>query len=321
MGRSLESVRTELQGDALRHRLVSRLMLLSIGAAVATIGLKSAAAWLTGSVGFLSDAVESLVNLVAALVGLVAVRTAAKPADATHHFGHGKAEYLSAAVEGAMILVAALAIVATSIERLVHPRPIEDIGVGLALSVAAAVVNLVVGLLLIRAGSEHRSMTLQADGKHLMTDVYTTGGVLVGIVLVSVSHWQALDPIIGLLVGVNIVRTGYQLLRRSTSGLLGASLPASDAARVEAIIARYQLEETVEFHALRTSESGHQRFVYVHVLVPGICTVQHAHDLSERFEADIAAALPGTITFTHFEPIEDAASFDDIDLSDRRSGS
>lgn len=292
-----------LATDLDHHRLLSRWMMISVCAAIATIGFKSIAAWLTGSIGFLSDALESVVNLVAALVGLVAVRTAAKPPDELHHFGHGNAEYMSAAVEGAMILVAALAIVFTSVRRLMHPVPIEQVGIGLALSSAAAVINLAVGLRLIRIGREHRSMTLEADGKHLLTDVWTTAGVLVGIALVTVLQWQILDPIIGLLVGLNIVRTGFGLLRRSTSGLLDAALPAADTLKVGQVIDRYRTERAVEFRSLRTQESGRQRFVYVDVLVPGDWSISRAHEVAEQFETDIAEVLPGSITFTHLEPL------------------
>jgi cation diffusion facilitator family transporter len=281
-------------------------MLISVGAAVATIALKSVAAWLTGSVGFLSDALESVVNLVAALVGLIAVRAASKPPDDVHHFGHGNAEYLSAAIEGAMILVAALVIVVTSIRRMLHPLPIERVGIGLALSVAAAAVNMVVGLRLISIGREHRSMTLEADGKHLMTDVWTTAGVLVGIALVTVLHSEILDPVIGLLVGLNIVRAGYGLLRRSTRGLLDAALPPAETAQIATVIDRFRAEGPVEFRALRTQESGRQRFVYVDVLVPRDWSITRAHDLVERFETDIREILPGTVTFTHLEPLPDS---------------
>ncbi len=277
-------------------------MLISVGAAVATIALKSIAAWLTGSVGFLSDALESVVNLVAALVGLIAVRTSSKPPDDVHHFGHGNAEYLSAAVEGTMIVAAAVAIVVTSVQRLLHPVAVEQLGIGLGLSALAAVINLVVGQLLIRVGREHRSMTLQADGKHLMTDVWTTVGVLVAISLVPILHWKALDPIIGLFVGLNIIRVGYQLLRRSVVGLLDAALPADDALKVTEVIDRYRRERAVDFQSLRTQESGRQRFVYVDVVIPGSLTLNEAHQIAEDFTADLAAVLPGVVTFTHLEP-------------------
>ncbi len=208
-----------------QDRLLFRFMLLSLAAAVVTIVLKASAAWATGSVGFLSDALESGVNLVAAVVALIALRVAARPPDASHHFGHGKAEYVSALVEGAMIFVAATAIIWTAIERLISPVPLVQPGLGLALSTVASVINLGVGLTLLRVGRTHRSITLVADGKHLLTDVWTSAGVIVGIALVAVTGWEPLDPIVALAVGVNILWTGYRLLRGSVSGLLSAALP------------------------------------------------------------------------------------------------
>jgi cation diffusion facilitator family transporter len=277
-------------------------MVGSIAAAVTTIALKSLAAALTGSVGFLSDALESGVNLVAAVVALLALLLAARPPDASHHFGHGKAEYLSAAVEGGMVFIAAGAIVWTAVQRLMDPVPLEQPALGLALSTGAAAINLGVGLLLLRAGREHRSIALIADGKHLLTDVWTSAGVLLGIGLVAIFDWDVLDPIVALLVGVNILHTGAQLLRRSVVGLLDASLPPEDATKVQTVIDRYRVEHGVDFGPLRTRESGRQRFVYVTMLVPAEWTVQHAHDLVERLEADVALELPGSVTFTHVEP-------------------
>ncbi len=289
------------------HRLLSRFMLLSLVAAVVTMALKAGAAVITGSVGFLSDALESGVNLVAAVVALWALRVAARPRDADHHFGHGKAEYLSALVEGAMIFVAATAIIWSAVERLLSPAPLEQPGLGLALSGVAAVVNLVVGITLQRVGRRHRSITLVADGKHLMTDVWTSAGVIVGIALVALTNWQPLDPIVALAVGVNILLTGYRLLRGSMSSLLSASLPEEDHAAVEAVLSRYRSEYPVEFAPLRTVESGRQRLVFVVVTVPGEWTVQAAHDLADRLETDIDAALPHTETFIHVEPAGAAA--------------
>ena len=208
-------------------------MLLSLAAAVVTICLKTVAAVATGSVGLMSDALESGVNLVAALVGLWALRLAARPPDEVHQFGHGKAEYVSAAVEGGMVFVAAALIVWTSIHRLADPQPLDDPGLGLALSSVASLINLVVGVALLRAGRSHRSITLIADGKHLLTDVATSAGVLVGIALVAIFDWELLDPIIALLVGVNILFTGWSLVRRSVSGMLDAALPADDISAVE----------------------------------------------------------------------------------------
>ncbi len=285
-------------------RLLSRFMLLSLAAAVATMALKAGAALVTGSVGFLSDALESGVNLVAAGVALIALRVAARPRDASHHFGHGKAEYFSALVEGAMIFVAATAIIWTAVERLISPVALVQPGLGLALSTVAAAVNLAVGITLQRVGRRHRSITLVADGKHLMTDVWTSAAVIVGIALVALTNWQPLDPLVALAVGVNILWTGYRLLRGSMSGLLSAALPKEDQAAVNAVLARYRTEYPIEFAPLRTVESGRQRQVFVVVTVPGQWTVQAAHDLADRLEADIEAALPLTETFIHVEPAD-----------------
>ncbi len=295
--------------QAATQRTLVRMMALSVAAALVTIALKLAAATITGSVGFLSDAMESGVNLAAALLALWAVRLAARPPDLGHHFGHGKAEYLSAAVEGALIFVAAGAIVWTSVGRLLDPMPIEQPGLGLALSLVASVVNLGVGLALLRVGRRERSIALTADGRHLLTDVATSAGVLVGIALVALFDWDVLDPIVALLVGVNILVTGAGLLRRSVTGLLDAAIPEEDAARVEALLDRYRAEGPVDFHALRTRESGRQRFVYVHLLVPDDWTVKRGHDLAEELTADIAEALPGARTFVHMEPIHDPRSY------------
>lgn len=289
---------------------LQRMMLLSVAAALVTMALKAGAAAITGSVGLLSDALESGVNLVAALVGLWAVRVAGRPPDLGHHFGHGKAEYLSAAVEGAMILVAAVAIVWTSVGRLIEPEPIDQPGIGLAISVLAALVNLVVGTALVRVGDRERSAALAADGRHLLTDVWTSAGVLVGVALVAAFDWEILDPIVALLVGVQILRTGALLLRRSVTALLDAALSPEDQARVRAVLDRYRAEGPVDFHDLRTRESGRQRFVYVHLLVPDEWTVKRGHDLAERLSVDIAEVLPGARSFVHVEPIHDPASYD-----------
>lgn len=296
------------------QRTLVRLMLVSVAAAVLTIALKLTAAAVTGSVGFLSDALESVVNLAAALVGLWAVRLAARPPDLGHHFGHGKAEYLSAAVEGALIVVAAGLILWTSVGRLIDPMPIEQAGLGLVLSSVATVVNLVVGATLVRVGRRERSMALTADGRHLLTDVVTSVGVLVGIALVAVFEWEVLDPIVALMVGVNILFTGSGLLRRSVTGLLDASVPTEELQNVHEVIERYRSEQPVDFHALRTRESGRQRFVYVHLLVPDEWTVKRGHDLANRFTDDIGRALTGAHTFVHMEPIGDPSSYGHGDL-------
>lgn len=285
-----------------QHRLLMRCMLLSVATALTTMALKAGAAWITGSVGLLSDALESGVNLVAAVVGVFALRAAAKPPDENHDFGHGKAEYLSAAVEGAMIFAAAAAIVWTSVQRLLQPQPLTELGLGLFLSAGSSVLNLAVGLLLLRVGRRHRSITLVADGKHLLTDVWTSVGVLVGIGLVALFGWYVLDPIVALLVGLNILRIGYGLVRESVVGLLDAALPADDVAQVQQVLDRYR-DESVTILPPRTRASGRQRFVYLTVRVPGDWTVRAGHDLLDRVEDDVRSALPGTTVFTHLEPI------------------
>ena len=286
---------------------------LSIAAAVTTISLKMLAYAVTGSVGLLSDAAESVVNLVAAIVALVALRVAALPADHNHHFGHGKAEYFSAAIEGLMIFVAAAVIVVTAVQRLIHPQPLEQVGIGLAIVAIATLVNLAVGLLLIRVGTEHRSITLEADGRHLMTDVWTSVGVMIGVAMVALTGWLRLDPLIALAVGVNILYTGSRLVMRSTAGLMDHALPAEDHDAIVAVLQRFTSDD-VHFHALQTRESGHARFVSVHVLVPGAWTVQQGHDLLEDLEAALCDALPATDVHTHLEPVEDERAYKDSHL-------
>lgn len=293
---------------------LTRWAWLSIGAAVLTIGLKSVAYLLTGSVGLLSDALESVVNLVAAILALIALSAAAKPADERHHFGHGKAEYLSAGAEGVMIVVAAALIVYAAIDRLINPRPLEDLGIGLAVTVVATVINGAVGVILLRQGRQHRSMALVADGKHLMTDVYTSIGVIVGVALVGVTGWLPLDSLVALAVGANILWTGFVLVRGAGRGLLDHALPVADTDRVIDVLRdfvdRYPAGE-LEFHGIQTRESGRDQFVAVHVLVPGTWTVRRAHDLVEEVEAAIRRALPQAQVHTHLEPREDPRSHAD----------
>jgi cation diffusion facilitator family transporter len=294
-----------------RARPLTRFAWLSIGAAVATIALKAAAFALTGSVGLLSDALESGVNLVAGVVALVVLGVAARPADEQHHYGHSKAEYFSAGVEGAMILAAAVAIVASATVRFLHPRPLEQVGPGLAVSVAAALLNGAVAFVLLRAGRRYRSITLVADGRHLATDVWTSAGVVIGVAAVAATGWERLDPLVALAVGVNIVVSGWRLVHRSIGGLMDTALPAEDHEAIEAVLARYRQSEGIRVHALRTRDAGARRFVSLHVIVPGAWTVQAGHDLLERLEADLDTALGGAGVFTHLEPLEDPASWRD----------
>ncbi|WP_254868067.1 cation diffusion facilitator family transporter [Corynebacterium sp. Marseille-Q2823] len=282
--------------------LLERFMKLSIATAVATIGLKIVAAAVTGSVGFLSDALESGVNLVAAVVGFAAIKIAAKPADANHQFGHGKAEYVSALVEGAMIFVAAAMIIYTAIRRLLDPQPLEQPGLGLLLSLVASLLNLGVGLLLVRAGKQYRSATLQADGRHLLTDVWTSVGVIVGIGAVALTGWLWLDPIIAFAVGLNILWTGYKLLKESLSSLLSESLPKKEHAQLDALLNELEECHDVEFTSRRTVAAGRQRLVYLTMDVPGQWTVLHSHTIADRIEDAIDELFPGAEVFIHVEP-------------------
>lgn len=291
-----------MTSHAKEQKIIERFLLLSIAAAILTIALKTAAAYLTGSVGFLSDALESVVNLVAAIVALIATRIAAKPADANHNFGHGKSEYVSALVEGAMIFVAAAMIIYTAIGRLLDPSPLEQVGIGLFLSIAATLINLGVGLALLKAGKRYRSAALNADGHHLLTDVWTTVGVVAGIAAVAFTGWFWLDPVIALLVGVNILWTGYKLLQQSLSNLISEALPPEDVEVVKAVIADFEAEYGVAIEDLKTVASGRQRFVYMIMTVPGEWTVEYAYELADALEAAIDKALPNSQSMIHTEP-------------------
>ncbi|GAB4575539.1 MAG: cation diffusion facilitator family transporter [Anaerolineae bacterium] len=287
-----------------------RFAWLSIAAAVITIGLKGAAYFLTGSVGLLSDALESLVNLAAAILALVALTLAARPPDDTHEYGHDKAEYFSSGAEGVLIVIAALSIAYTSIDRLLHPQPIEQVGVGLTVSLLASLVNLAVARVLMQAGKRYESITLEADAQHLMTDVWTSVGVLVGVGVVALTGLEWLDPIIALLVALNIIREGGKLVRRSLMGLMDTALPRAEQEKLQGVLENYRTDG-VAFHAIRTRQSASRRFVTMHMLVPGDWTVQRGHDLMEQVEADIARVLPNTLVTAHLEPLEDPAAWDD----------
>ena len=289
---------------------LTRFAWLSIAAALVTILLKTWAWYVTGSVGLLSDALESIVNLIGGIMALAMLTIAQRPADEDHAFGHGKAEYFSSGVEGSLILVAAASIGLASFERLMNPQPLEQPGLGLAVALVASVVNLVVALVLRRVGRERRSITLEANAQHLLTDVWTSIGVLVGVGLVVLTGWNRLDPIVGLLVAANIVWTGAGIVRRSIAGLMDTALPASDLVEVKKVLEGYRTNK-VEFHALWTRQSGSRKFISFHVLVPGKWSVHRGHDLLEKIERDITAVLPDTSVFTHLEALEDPASWED----------
>lgn len=295
-----------------------RYAVLSIVTAVITISLKFGAYLLTGSVGLFSDAAESMVNLVAAVAALWALTLALRPPDEEHAFGHNKAEYFSSGLESALILIAAVWIGVTAWGRLLDPQPLENVGVGLFITLVATALNGGVALIILRAGRRLRSITLRADAYHLLTDVWTSVGVVVGIVMVQLTGWLVLDPIVALIVAANIVWTGVRLLRDTAQGLLDRALPPEDQAKISKILGNYE-REGIRFHAVRTRAAGQRRFISMHVLVPGQWTVQQGHDLSEDIEKELGTALPGSTFFMHLEPSEDPASFADQNL-DRHPG-
>ena len=290
---------------------LARFAWLSIAAALLTIGLKTVAYLLTGSVGLLSDALESVVNLVGALMALAMLTIAARPADENHAYGHSKAEYFSSGVEGTLILLAALSIGVTAFERLITPRPIEQIGLGLTVSVVASLVNLGVALVLLRIARRHDSITLEANARHLMTDVWTSAGVLVGVGAVAVTGWQRLDPLVALGVAGNIVWSGVRIVQSSVSGLMDAALPADEREVIRRVLELHR-QADIQYHAFLTRRSGARRFVSFHLLVPGTWTVERGHQLLEQIETDIVHALPNVTVFTHLESLSDPASWDDI---------
>jgi cation diffusion facilitator family transporter len=309
---------SQVQSSPVNNRSsLTKFAWLSIGAAVATIILKTVAYRLTGSVGLLSDAVESLVNLAGALMALGMLTIAARPPDNIHTFGHSKAEYFASGVEGALIMIAAAAIAYAAVQRLINPLPLEQVGIGLIVSIIASTINFIVSRILMRAGKQNNSITLEADAQHLMTDVWTSVGVIAAVALVAVTGWLRLDPIIALLVAANIVWTGFNLIRRSVEGLMDVALPGKEQESIEKVMAEYRTKG-VEFHALLTRQAAARRFISVHMLVPGVWTVHDAHHVAEDFEHDVIKVLGEANVVTHLEPIEDEISMNDIHI-DRAS--
>jgi cation diffusion facilitator family transporter len=286
---------------------VRRVALLSIATSVGTIVLKFGAYYLTGSVSLWSDALESLVNLAAGLVALGALTLAAQPADDRHAYGHDKAEYFSSGVEGALIVVAAVAIIASAVQRLVAPVPLEHLGPGILVAIVASAMNLITSRMMMKVARQHDSITIEADAKHLMTDVWTSVGILIGLAIVMVMpQWAILDPLMAIAVAIHIVVVGIDLLRRSADGLMDAALPAQEVARAESLI-RAELPSGASFHALRTRKAGARRFVEFHLLVPGTTTVKDSHELCDRIETALTAQLPKSHVTIHVEPQETQA--------------
>jgi len=283
---------------------------LSVATSIVTITLKFAAYALTGSVGLLSDAIEAVVNIVAALVALGVLTYSAAGPDREHNFGHEKAQYFSSGIEGALIFVAAGGIMWTSVPRLLHPQELEQVSFGLFLSVLAALANAGCAWVMLRAARAHRSITLEADARHLLTDVWTTVGVFIGVILVQSTGWLRLDPLIALAVAIQILWTGWHLMSRSFDGLMDRAIPEGDLKVVVGVLEELR-HQGGDYHALRTRMAGAKSFIDVHVLMPGNMSIQAGHDLVERLENEIHAKLPHVEVLTHLEPLEDPKSWDD----------
>ena len=292
------------------EKSLTRYAWLSVGAAIVTILLKSAAFGLTGSVGLLSDAMEGFINLAAATVALVTLRIVERPPDETHQYGHDKAEYFSSGIEGTLILIASAGILFTSVRRFMDPQPIEQAGIGLTVAIIASLINLVVGQVVLRAGKRYDSITLEADGQHLMTDVWTSVAVVVGVAAAVVTGIDRLDPLVAMLIGLKIAWEGVKIFRRSVSGLMDTPIAASERRQVETILNEVA-GEGVRWHALRTRQSGGRRFISVHVLVPGDWSVQRGHDLAEKLETEVAQGINRATLFTHIEPQDDPRAEND----------
>ena len=302
----------------MKKESLKKFAYLSIAAAVVTIGLKFFAYLYTGSMGLLSDALESCVNLVAAVVALIMIHISEKPADEGHEFGHTKAEYFSSAIEGSLILVAAFSIIWSAVPRLIAPQPIENVGLGLLISTSASLVNLGVALVLISNGKKRKSLLLEADGKHLMTDVWTSAGVIAGVLIVKLTGFLILDPVIAVLVALNIIWTGFILLKRSANGLMDASITEEELKKVKQYLDGLKTD-TIEYHSLMTRQAGQRKFISLHLLVPGEWSVQQGHDFAEKIEESIEDMFSEPVTVSsHIEPIEDPASMRDIGIDRKK---
>ena len=295
------------------QKSLTRYAWLSVGAAVVTIIMKSGAYWLTGSVGLLSDAIEGFINLAAASVVLVTLKVVERPPDETHEYGHDKAEYFSSGIEGTLILIASAGILWTGAERFLDPQPIEQAGIGLTIAIAASLINLVVGQILLRVARRYDSITLEADGQHLMSDVWTSVAVVLGVAVAALTGIERLDPLIAMLIGLKIAWEGIKIFRRSVQGLMDTPIAPEERDRVEEILERHE-ESGIRWHALRSRQSGGRRFISVHILVPGSWSVQQAHDLSEALEGEVAQEINRATLFTHFEPQGDPRAEEDLTL-------
>jgi len=282
---------------------------LSISTALVTISLKLIAYFLTQSVGLLSDAIESLVNLMAAIIAFLAIRLAEKPADKKHPYGHSKAEYFSSVAEGIFIFLAALAIIFSAINRMIYPKMIEQVSIGLLISSAATLINFLVGKKLISVGQKYQSITLEADGHHLLTDVWTSAGVITAIFLVDKTKILILDPLVAILVALNILLTGSNLIRRSLSGFMDEALDKNDLSKIDKIFQKYQKKGLI-FHAIKSRQSGQKKFLSFHALFPKSYSIKKAHDLVDKIEKELKRKVFNLQIESHLEPKNDKKSFE-----------
>ena len=292
---------------------LTRFAWLSIIAAIVTISLKVFAYFVTGSVGLLSDALESFVNLAAAVLALIMLRIALKPPDEEHMYGHSKAEYFSSIVEGVLITVASISIIIPAVNRLLNPQALEQPVLGLIISSIASLVNFIVAYLLLKAGKKYHSITLEADSQHLFTDVWTSIGVIIGVSAVALTGIYILDPVIAIIVAINIIYTGGKLMKRSVMGFMDTAISKEEQAAVFKILNKYE-KGGLQFHGFRTRQSASRRFVSFHVLVPGKWTVQKSHDFVEKIECEIRKFVPKITVTTHLEPIEDKKAWNDTSI-------
>lgn len=303
----------------MQRRSLTGFAWLSLATAIVTVTLKLLAYALTGSVGLLSDALESLVNVLAGGVAVAMLWLAERPPDDEHPYGHTKAEYFSSGLEGLLILAAALGIGWTAFRRLLEPVPLDQPVTGIVIVGVATLLNFVVARVLLRAGRGGHSITLEANARHLMTDVWTSAGVVAGVALAAATGWTRLDALVAIAVALHIVLTGFDLMRRSALGMLDTAICDEEQQSVHEVLRRHG-NDGIQFHALRTRQSGGRRFVSMHVLVPGHWTVARGHELLEEIEAEIRDAVPSVTVFTHLEPLEDPASFEDITIERQHPG-
>ena len=282
---------------------------LSIFTALLTISLKLIAYLLTQSVGLLSDAIESLVNLMAAIIAFLTIRLAEKPADKKHPYGHSKAEYFSSTAEGFFIFSAALAIIFSAVNRIIYPKMIEQVSIGLLISAAATLINFLVGKKLISVGKKYQSITLEADGRHLLTDVWTSAGVIAAVFLVDKTKILVLDPLVAIFVALNILLTGANLIRRSLSGFMDEALDKNDLLKVDKIFQKYQKKGLV-FHAIKSRQSGQKKFLSFHALFPKSYSIKKAHDLVDKIEKELKRKVLNLQIESHMEPKDDKRSFE-----------